>query len=65
VRPAATVGVALNTLGLGPEARGRALAEVTSATGLPASDVLAGGAGPLVDALLSARAATGAGGGTR
>ena len=47
------VGVSLNTARLGPDARARALAAAAAATGLPACDPIAGGPGPLADALVA------------
>ncbi len=48
------VGISLNTAGLPPDARARALADAEEQTGLPAVDPIATGVAPLVDALLAA-----------
>ncbi len=45
-------GISLNTAGLSPEARARALADAAEQTGLPTVDPIATGVGPLADALL-------------
>ena len=54
LKPTRTVGIALNTFKLSePDARA-ALESVRTETGLPAADPVRFGAGPLIDALLSA-----------
>ncbi len=47
------IGISLNTAGLSPDARARALAEAQEQTGLPAVDPIATGVAPLADALLA------------
>jgi uncharacterized NAD-dependent epimerase/dehydratase family protein len=54
LKPAPVVAVALNTLGLTDEAAREAIAQASRETGLPAADPVRFGAGPIVDALLSA-----------
>jgi uncharacterized NAD-dependent epimerase/dehydratase family protein len=57
VRPAVVAGIALNTLGLAePEARA-ACEAATRETGLPATDPVRFGAGPLAEALVTRRRA--------
>jgi uncharacterized NAD-dependent epimerase/dehydratase family protein len=56
VRPAPVVGIALNTLGLDDGTARQAVAGATRATGLPASDPVRFGAGPLADAVCGALA---------
>ena len=46
-------GISLNTAGMAPEERRRCLDEVQQRTGLPATDPIAIGVGPIVDALLA------------
>jgi uncharacterized NAD-dependent epimerase/dehydratase family protein len=51
VRPSKVVGLALVTLGLNDEQAREAIQTIEQQTGLPATDVLRFGAGPLMDAL--------------
>lgn len=57
LKPARTVGVVLNTFGLDEAAAKAAVRAAERETGLPAADPVRFGAGPLVDALVAARAA--------
>jgi uncharacterized NAD-dependent epimerase/dehydratase family protein len=56
LRPARTVGVALNTFGLSATEARAALRAAEDEIGLPAADPVRFGAGPLIDALLDAAA---------
>lgn len=53
LKPARTVGVALNTYGLSESEAHTALRAAQDETGLPATDPVRFGAGPLIDALLA------------
>ena len=57
VHPARVVAIALNTLGLDEEDARRAVRAAARETGLPASDPVRFGAGPLVEALMEPLAA--------
>ncbi len=57
VRPARTVGVALNTWRLDEREARAAVVEAARATGVPATDPVRFGAGPLAEAVLAAHAA--------
>jgi uncharacterized NAD-dependent epimerase/dehydratase family protein len=54
LRPARVACIALNTAELDDEEARRAIAEATAQTGLPADDPVRFGAGPLLDAVLTA-----------
>lgn len=60
VKPAPVVAVSLNTKGLGEEAARELVAEVASATGLPAADPFRDSAAPLLEAVLRAPKTRGA-----
>jgi uncharacterized NAD-dependent epimerase/dehydratase family protein len=51
LHPSPVIGVALNTFGLSDEAARRAVDEAAAETGLPATDVVRFGAGPLAEAI--------------
>nr|MBF6590200.1 DUF1611 domain-containing protein [Ktedonobacterales bacterium] len=53
LKPAPVVCVALNTYGMAEDDARAAVAAATQETGLPASDPVRFGAGPLLDALLA------------
>jgi D-glutamate N-acetyltransferase len=53
LKPATTVAVALNTYGMSDEEARAAIAATEAETGLPVTDPVRYGAGPLVDALLA------------
>ncbi len=53
LKPAPVVAVALNTFGMPDDAARAAIAQAERDTGLPASDPVRFGAGPLIDALLA------------
>lgn len=55
LRPARVEAIALNTFGLDAEGRRLALADAHAETGTAVADVLAGGAGPIVEALVRGR----------
>jgi uncharacterized NAD-dependent epimerase/dehydratase family protein len=56
LKPAPVVCIALNTYGLSEFGARAAIAETETTTGLPATDPVRFGAGPLLDALMRARA---------
>lgn len=53
LKPAPVVAIALNTFGMPEDAAGAAIAQAQDETGLPTSDPVRFGSGPIVDALVS------------
>src|SRR5690606_25925629 len=58
VHPSRVIGIALNTYDLGEAAARAACEAATRETGLPATDPVRFGTGPLVEAVVAARAAS-------